>query len=152
MLERISESWSPFLFLDWIWLKFPHRLLTYIGSLLCHLIISVSGRFTKLLICFDYTLALSASTEVGVMKALLNIDLHPWKRIRWFMLQDETKVEWLYVMTWHSLFPLLRRWGEECLQRCSPCWHRNPWKQSQYRMYIEIFRSSSTFCHTNTTN
>lgn len=64
-------------------------------SLLCYLILSDSHwerRITMLLISCGLTLwLLDTCTEVSMMKALLNIDLHFKKRWRWFMLQDVSK-------------------------------------------------------------
>jgi hypothetical protein len=143
LLERINESWSSFLFLDWIWLKFHHRFLTYISSMLWHLILS---RFTEILIFFGYTLAISAFTEAAVMKALYEYWSTFLKKdtmihvTRW----GDSKVTVRYDLT-QPLFTA-RKMGMGKIYRAALHVdieiHEN---QSQYRIYTDLSRSASIF-------
>lgn len=91
------------------------------------------------------TVAIGASTEVGVMKALMDIDLHFWKRLRWFLPQDEAET---VLVVFYDLILLLFSAGE--IENGTKLYRAVLWEgmvmhlnKSQCRTYLELFISAS---------
>lgn len=92
-----------------------------------------------------HTMAIDTCTEVSVIKALLNIDLHFRKRLRWFMLQDVSKLVTTVLCDLIQLLFSAGKMGTETKVYRAALWEglEIHLKKNQYRTNLEPFSPTS---------